>query len=269
MFKSYSYVISSGWWCTDESKLDKRAVFHGSDVIRRSEFHQHWYRSVVENTSPEKILVVDSASPVPPPLDGSDVRIEYIRLRGNAGHATDHEGLLCGWTRAVLLGIEYAAVNEFDYFVYVEQDALLYGKGVVEHCISKMNSPFMFGAGLGTPQLLQQSFFVIHRAGYKRFLSRFQSIQVPDSRISPEDKFFIASSALPLRLLVYYFQYLRGKKGRKKKFIHKAIIKFCKGFDELPIGYGRTRPINFSDEYFYFQHASDEEFREYLDRAGH
>ena len=86
---------------------------------------------------------------------------EFLSLPLNAGHSTDHKGKYSGWMRSILLGLEYAYLSDTEYFVYVEQDALLYGDNIVEKCIDKMTKPYMFGSGLGTKQPLQQSFFII------------------------------------------------------------------------------------------------------------
>ena len=51
--------------------------------------------------------------------------------------------------------------------------------------------------------------------------------------------------------------------GMKFLGLLKLISKFHKSFDELPIGYGRSRPINFSEPFLYFQHGSEKELAEY------
>ena len=68
-----------------------------------------------------------------------------IRLPRNPGHATVHTGHYSGWTASVLYSLEYALAADIDYLVYVEQDVLLYGQGIIEHCIARMRKPLMFG----------------------------------------------------------------------------------------------------------------------------
>ena len=84
----------------------------------------------------------------------------------NAGYSINHTGHLCGVVRAHLFGISYALINEVDYWVYVEQDALLYGAEIVEKCIDRMKRPYMFGSGEGTPQPTQHSLMIIRKDGY-------------------------------------------------------------------------------------------------------
>lgn len=252
-----NYIIGTGWWCGKGEPNPKRKIL-GSEVIRGKEFHKLWYESVCRFSDPSKIVIVDSASPVKPDLNKKDDRIEFISLIFNAGHPTVHRGMYSGWSRSVLLGIEYALMCDVDYFVYVEQDVLLYGKEIVEMCIDKMRGLYMFGSGDGTPQALQQSFFMIRKDGMKKFLNNIQFINHPDSALSPEAKFAVATNpalgVLPPRLL-------QTRYGRK-------LCSRLGQFERLPIGYGRKRPINFSDSHFYFQHGSEEEIDQYIKLTG-
>lgn len=262
-----NYIVGSGWWCTENAENDGRSVFYGSDWIRSKDFHKLWYWAVNEFTSPQKIFIVDSASPVAPDLSSCDPRLEFVSLPINAGHSTNHLGKFSGWTRSVLLGLEYAMASEADYFVYIEQDVLISGWGIVEYCIGQMRTPYMFGAGNGTSQVLQQSFFVVSKAGMRRFADRLRQVSAPDREISPEDKFFLAASRMG-RVLSRIYCYARKKrKGwARKRLVRYLRIKY-KNYDELPFGFGRSRPIDFGDHYYYFQHASQAELDEYIRRV--
>ncbi|MDP6437179.1 MAG: hypothetical protein QF803_08655 [Gammaproteobacteria bacterium] len=256
------YIICTGWWCPENREEDTREKLLGSDEIRGKDFHELWYQSVDNNTDPEKILIVDSASPVRPNLNRADNRIEFISLNFNAGHATDLKGKYAGCTRCWFLGLEYMMCSDADYFVYVEQDALLHGRKIIEHCISRMAGNYMFGSGEGTPQIVQQSLFIIARPGVRRFIQRYHAIDQTDGEISPETKFYIASSQLPVSFLI--FLRMRRKNKLIKKFDNWLYRKF-RSYQDLPLGYGRNRPINFQDKYFYFQHGSREELQAYND----
>jgi hypothetical protein len=102
-----NYIVGTGWWCTtqDMRSEQKQRKFLGSDFIRGRDFHKIWYKSLCENTSPKKIVIVDSNSPVKPDLNIDDHRIEFISLPFNAGHSTKHIGKWSGWMRSVLLGL--------------------------------------------------------------------------------------------------------------------------------------------------------------------
>lgn len=263
-FMQARYVIVSGWWCPDDGE-DSRRKLLGDDYIRSAEFHKVWYAAVDKYTNPEKILIVDSASPQPPPLNGDDPRVEYVRLSLNAGHSTNHQGKYCGYTRAILVGLEYALQCDADYLVYVEQDALVYGDGIVEHCINRMSHPYMFGHPRGTVQRLQQSFFIIKLDSARRFIQRLHSIAARDGEVSPEEKFHIAASKGPVALLCYL-----GQRREKKAYqrLDWKITPWLRNYDFLPMGYGRSRPVDFGEPFFYFQHGDREEVSKFLGLAG-
>ncbi|UNH23493.1 hypothetical protein [Moellerella wisconsensis] len=244
------YVIYSGWWCDNNTHTDNRDSYIGDDAIRDKQFHKKWFSCIEKYTSPEKILIIDSASPIKPDL-ANDNRIEFLSLTENFGHSTNHIGHMCGVTRAHLMGIYYAFLCDLDYCVYIEQDALIKGNFIVEEAISKMNKPYMFGSGKGTPYATQQSFFIIRKDGYMPFINRMSNFSSSCNEIAPENKFAIASSSLLSRLPEFIFR-IRGI-GR--------ILSYWPSFNKVPFGYGRTRPINFNDEHLYFQHGSSEEIR--------
>ena len=250
------YVIGSGWWSAGSDDHDERKKLYGDAEIRSSPFALLWHESISRYSNPDKILIVDSNSPVKPPQI-HDNRREIVSLPFNAGHSSNHSGKYAGWTRSVLVGLSYALASDSDYFVYVEQDCLLAGSGIVEAAISAMSSPFMFGSGVGTPQPLQQSFFVVRQDGYVRFLHRLQSIRQRDRELSPEWKFAVASGGIPAWMAAGL-----QRSVRLRALARRALLK-SGSFDTLPYGYGRVRPIDWSDEHFYFQWGSGDELAQY------
>lgn len=261
--KSFRYVIGSGWWCadTDERSINPERKLLGDDAIRGVAFFRIWLASIRRCTSPTAIVVIDSHSPVKP---DPELRAEaaWVELPFNAKHSTNHVGQWSGWLRSVLLSGHYALNSDADYFVYVEQDCLLQGKGIIEHCIAHMTTGLMFGSGTGTPQPLQQSFFIIQRQRLARFLDNLVSLRMSDRDLSPEWKFVYASwrplvLASNLGLLKY--------SGARHLALWIARRFF---YDQLPIGSGRTRPLPASPRYLYFQHGTSEEFAAYLEQTG-
>lgn len=257
MDKTFRYIIGSGWWCSGEAENthDEKRKLIGNPIIRNVDFHSKWYQSVIESTNPEKIVIVDSNSPIKPNLNDKDNRIVFISLPVNSGHSVNCTEKFCGWTKSVILSLQYAILANTDYFVYVEQDVLLKGKGIIEYCIRNMKTPYMFGHPKGTPQPLQQSLFIIKVSYAYCFLHGLFNSNLKDSELSPEHKFVYASS--PKRKLLDFFYFCF-----KQKKAQKLAYRF-KHFDYLPIGYGRTRPISFSDKYYYFQHGTIEELESY------
>ena len=262
--KKSNYIITSGWWSIGDDNKDSRKIIKGDSFIRSEEFHKLWFKAVNTFTNPKKIYIIDSASPVKPVIH-TDKEI-LISLLDNAGHSTNHTGKLCGVSRAHLLGMSFAMANEVDYWVYIEQDALIYGKGIIEECIQKMKKPYMFGYGLGTPQPVQQSLMIIKRDAIPKFIYNFNKIKAKDSEIAPETKFAIAATPI----LQYFPEKLfmkmedNTKLGNFLKRIIWKLIDIFRDFDYVPFGYGRVRPINFDDKFFYFQHGNKNELDVFL-----
>ena len=263
---AYKYIITTGWWCTNDNKLDDRKRKYGDSFIRTDEFHKTWFNAVNTFTKPKKIYIIDSNSPVKPLMNQEKEMM--ISLHNNAGHSTKLIGKLSGVSRAHLLGMSLAMVNEVDYWVYIEQDALIFGNEIIEKCIEKMKKPYMFGSGKGTPQPVQHSLMIIKKEAIPNFIKNFNAIKAKDNEISPEVKFAIATS-LPLRLIPEFF-YIHMEKnsffGRQLKRVIWKLFNLFQGFDNIPFGYGRVRPIDFNSTHFYFQHGDSNELNLFMQK---
>ena len=262
----FEYIITTGWWCTNDDKIDDRETKYGDSFIRTDSFHQTWFNLVNTFTNPKKIYIIDSDSPVKPLMD--ETSEVMISLHNNAGHSTEHKGKLSGVSRAHLLGMSLAMVNEVDYWVYIEQDALIFGNEIIEKCIEKMEKPYMFGTGIGTHQPVQQSLMIIKKEAIPNFIKNFNAIKAKDNQISPEVKFAIATS-LPLRLIPEYFYIQMAKSGLWASLIGRVIRRLFvlfQGFDSIPFGYGRVRPIDFDASHFYFQHGDSNELDLFMEK---
>ena len=259
-----NYVITTGWWCSDQNTKDRNELI-GDDAIRDKDFHKTWHECIRKTNSKANIYIVDSASPIKPPLNEGEA---LISLEKNFGHSTRCDYKLSGVTRAHVMGMTLALLNEYEYWVYIEQDALIQGDDLIERCISSLKSPMAFGDGTGTPYPAQQSFMIIKTSYINVFLHRLLNIKASDKEISPELKFCIASSPT-LSLLpasIYKFIERRGAFNKAARIIIYGAIKLLRGFDYIPFGYGRTRPINFSDKHFYFQHGNSAELDKFLSK---
>jgi hypothetical protein len=179
----------------------------------------------------------------------------------NAKHATEHLGQWSGWTRSVLLSGHYALNTDADYFVYIEQDCLLQGNGIVDYCISVMTKDLMFGPGDGTPQPLQQSFFIVRRRSLRRFLNNLASLCATDRDLPPEWKFIFSC----WRPMVLGANLGIWKRRSIRRVAHRVAR--CFFYDPLPIGSGRARPIPTNNAYYYFQHGTTEDIEAYLNNG--
>ncbi len=262
--KIVSYIIGTGWWCGKESDTNRKTF--GSEAIRGKDFHKIWSESIKRTTTPDRILMIDSASPVKPDLD-SELPIKMVELNQNTGHSTNLKqgNKFCGWMSSVLLSLEYASLCECDYYVYVEQDVLLHGDDIIERCILESNgADYLFGRDTQRPQPLQQSFFIIKREAIDKFVSRIRQIKYSDAVMGPEFKFALATSPWFSLIPKMLFVQREGVFGKIMFRVSNILAKALGKYSYLQIGYGRERPINFSDSHYYFQHGTAEELERYM-----
>jgi hypothetical protein len=87
--------------------------------------------------------------------------------------------------------------------------------------------------------------------------------------VAPEYKFMLAASrflpSVTLRLAAHTPVELLWKAGTR---LFATMCSLAGGYEVLPFGYGRDRPINFRDEVFYFQQGTAEEIAQYRGLTG-
>lgn len=260
------YIIASGWWSCQRDE-DTRDQLIGDDQIRNSDFHTLWYQCIKRFTNADEIVVIDSASPIKPENINDET---WISLRKNFGHSTNHESKYSGVSRSFMMSMMYAFANDYDYWVYIEQDALIYGDNIIEQAIKNSYQSIIWGDGKGTPQPTQQSLMIFEKNQIPVFLYHYEKINCTDAEISPEWKFLFAANSLARILPSTTLKYLANpSKSRIANLPKKIFIKFLRlfdRFDDLPFGYGRVRPINFEDSHFYFQHGDKQELKLFLNK---
>ena len=258
-------LVTTGWYASNEPRSYRTA---GDDAIRGVGFRPIWWQSVDTFLAPEHVLVVDSASPVKPTeSEFTATPVERIELLMNPGHSQNGRTHYCGAMAAIMLSMEYALFNDVDMFLYVEQDALLYGKGILERTKRALRRrDLVFGRGEVD---VQQSFFAANKKGLRRFLSALHSINYSDKQIAPENKFMYAGCRmLPSPVLKLAEHTSVDKRRRAGLILFAMACRMCRNYEFLPFGYGRDRPINFKDDVFYFQHGSMVELDQYLRLTG-
>lgn len=267
-------LLGTGWF---SAVHDANYITCGSSLIRSLEFRPFWWYGVKNFLRPNEVLVIDSASPVElSEFSANEMRVQQLVLPSNPGHSQTTSQHYCGWTASVLISLEYAIASDFDIFVYVEQDVLLYGSDLRDEIIKKVQkSPVVFGDGADTPQVLQQSFFAIERRSMRPFLSGLHMINSSDGVVSPESKFHIALAPLWARRFLTVMELCKAKRNRQTGLIQRVNFFLMRYFSAVAFrltrrysfwdfGYGRSRPVNFGADSFYFQHGSEGEIHEYL-----
>ncbi len=224
------YIIHTGWWC-DGTGLHPGATKYSDARIRTQDFFDVWYEFVRAYTNPEKIIVVDSASPTRPRLDGKDV--EFVSMKRNFLHGMKCDTKYGGWTRAFFTGAFYALMNDADYAVFVEQDCLPVGEGIIERAIANMGDKRISFA-LGGPNRSDQSLTVLRTDYVLDFMRGFFALPQDDRELDTEDK-----------------------------FMH--VVRSDDSLVPLPFGYARNRPINFRDQHFFAQQWRKSELMQLFD----
>jgi hypothetical protein len=259
-------LVTSGWYAANESR---NYITHGDDSIRGVEFRPLWWRSLDTFVQPEHVFIVDSASPLKPnDAAYTATKFQHLELLTNPGHSQTGTMHYAGYMAGVILGLEFALLNGVDMFLYVEQDALVFGAGIVEKTKNALRrKDLVFGAGSGLD--IQQSFFAATKKGIRQFLSALHAIDYSDKRVAPEHKFmFAASRFLPAKLIGLAAHTPIDKLRVAGLTLFARACSLSKNYEILPFGYGRDRPINFNDDVFYFQHGSADELLQYKKRTG-
>jgi len=252
-------LIGSGWWCNEAEDRDN---VYGDAFIRSSDFFELWHDSVKSQKFDLDIFVTDSASPIKPKHDFDDDRVCFVSLNENGGHAVNHKGFYCGWTRSVIMSMTYCMCGNYDYYVYVEQDALLQGD-VIKQAIDEAESKgAVFGFSKQTAYQMQVSFFIVKQSLIREFLGKLYQIDKTDKEIAPENKFSLALSRVNFPPVSWLLAFNNTFTSKVFRVLNQ--IPLMRKFSYLSFGYGRERPIDFSNEPYYFQQATKEEISAYL-----
>jgi hypothetical protein len=259
-------LVTSGWYASNEPRSYRTA---GDDLIRGVGFRPLWWRSLDRYIAPAHVFIVDSASPVKPDDAAyTATKFQRLELLRNPGHSQNGTTHYCGAMAAIILGLEFALHNDVEMFLYVEQDALVFGDTIVEKTKNALRRrDLVFGGSSDVD--IQQSFFGANKKGIRHFLSALHSIDFTDKRVAPENKFMFAGARmLPSPLVGLAAHTSIDKLRRAGLLLFSLVCTLCRNYEFLPFGYGRERPINFNDDAFYFQHGSVEEVLQYRRLTG-
>lgn len=228
------YIIGTGWWCDGSgTHLHSRYQKGVDKATRQKDFFELWYRAVKKYTTPRKIVVIDSNSPVVPEFDKKrDVQVYSLSKNWGPGRRGTLDGKLSGWDRGILTAASIAYLDNAAYFVYLEQDCLVKGKGIIEHAISKFDKDKMIlvGDGEGTPDPIQQSLIIIKHEYIPTFINKEMSATPKFLRTSAEKRYFS-----------HYQKHLQF----------------------LPFEGGRHRPIKWNNRFVYAQHLNKHELNQF------
>src|ERR1700722_8438805 len=258
-------LVTSGWFATDEARS---YVTAGDELIRGVGFRPLWWKSVDTFIKTQHVFIVDSASPVKPDDAAcTSTPFQYTELLINPGHSQNGKTHYCGAMAAIIMGLEFALHNDVEMFLYLEQDALVFGDAIVEKTKNALRrKDLVFGSGALD---IQQSFFAANKKGIRRFLSALHAINYSDKQVAPDPNSMFAASRFLPSPLIKLAEFTEIEKMRVAGLrLFSLVCGLTKNYAFLPFGYGRKRPINFGDDVFYFQHGSADELARYKKRTG-
>lgn len=184
-----SYTVISGWYADHKQR---QYPTYGSDFVRSAACFDIWYHCVNRFTSPTKILIVDSASPIRPTLP-ADPRIEWVSLSRNFGHTTEARSFHGGWSRSLLAGLVYGYANGDPYTVLIEQGTLFYGNDIIERQINRYpDADVIAPDGAGTPQPIGTGILIFRTSAIPHFIERYTAVPEADHTFDPERKTVLA-----------------------------------------------------------------------------
>lgn len=233
-------IVGSGWWC-DNRPHDWTI---GSPITQSVIFFKLWYRQVMQCLNPHSIVVTDSAAPEKPDYR-SFTNVHWIELDRNYGQPNDIrvgriQAKYSGFTRAVVNGAMYALCCEADFYVFVEQDCLLYGDDLLNCAVADCNEDILVGPptkngrglkGSVAAPMLQNALVIVRRAGLERFIDGILGAPWTDGQVSPEE----------------------------------TMRRRMPPYGLIGIPFGRSRPIDFKEPNFYTHHLDDDELHGFLE----
>lgn len=191
-------------------------------------FFEIWYQNTLKNAPNSQIRLIGPDCPdnIPhKPWLPQDANVYVVATYPNLGHIHDYidgkrDGIWCGWTAGIVLGMMDAYVNGWD-FIYKEQDCLAFGDFTSQLIKENANYDITYGScRLMGPA---QSLFIVKHFMIPVVIGCLA--QYMDKNVLPE----------------YKFQKLEVRQNR------------------LSFGYDRDRPFNPEDEVFYVQQLSKED----------
>ncbi len=136
------------------------------------------------------------------------------------------------WVASVVMGATYALFNKMD-FLYIEQDCLVHGLDKVLKFAQGKDICYGYGRYSYAPGWAENSLLWVRNEYLELFIPECTRIRnTPDAMPKLEERF------------------------------HDL---FCADFTPWPFGYGRKRPIDFSQPVFYAQQLSDEEIKKFME----
>ena len=209
-----NYIITSGYCSAGKCPYPWNVDTSRHKLMKGPEFHELWEEIVAKYTNPKAVLIIDSD-------EKAKIKTNHTLLPmvENFGHQIGKiEGQFCGWTRAWLLGMFYAWINDCDHF-FVEQDVLAFGnwtEAIYEH-VDKNRLSMTFGSkGFSGSAYEQEVGLTFTRKGFiPEFLKAFMIFESTDKAFGAEHKIAVIRKLFGKRVGFHPFGYGLTKPERE------------------------------------------------------
>lgn len=226
------YIITSGWCGHISNPPPWKESMENSEITKCIEWHRLWRMNLYIHARPSRVIIF--GSPVPEQVGPFDLGpiAQIVWMVRNFGHqiSSTHERgelNLCGWSRAWVLGLWWAYMNECDH-IWVEQDVLCFGDwvGAIYRHAEENNLAFMVGAKKwGAKQYQQENSLT-----------------------------FTQRDAIPAVIEGYLFPTLEKDCVEIRIAAVRQHLGGASGF--LPFGYGFKRPERWTEELPFYIHRA-------------
>jgi len=195
----------------------------------------YWRRHIEAQIRPDALILYYSRCDIPADvLDWENNLGEEVILSKSRARELPYRH---DWSASVLHGALYAYCNNMDY-LYIEQDCMVHNiPAALEFA---KNHPMCYGYGKYSmyPGWAENCLIFVRRDSLSKFIARMVSCGIKD---------------------------LDGSGTLVEQLFHN---KFCDMMEPWPFGYGRIRPIDFTQPVFYAQQLTDTEIAQFMALEG-
>jgi len=220
--------IGTGW---HSNGVGPRNSIAPEQMYRPDYIESVWKPYIERFVKPIKYVVYQSECVAPAEIVSDDIQVIKSSRSGTMHHNNDY-------VASYMAGAMYAFINEC-HFVYIEQDCLVYGLDkAIEWALKK---PIVYGYGQYSPVhgWPETSFTFINW----KYLSEFMEHGTQD-----DWAFWTHEHDKPP------FGEMRWRE------LYQCDAAFW------PFGYGRSRPIDFTQDIFYAQHITENEMQRFFEK---
>lgn len=226
---SSNLCIGTGWCAQKEghNNSSRSKLQNSPEWMER-----HWRPHIEAQIMPDAWVLYESRCDIPPKMDlwGALIGEEHILALAKARDLPYRHD----WVTSALLSASYAYSNNMD-FLYIEQDCMVHNLPAVLEFARNHQMCYGYGKYSLYGGWAENSLVWVRNDGLAKFI---------------------------FRLLSGNMKNIDGKKEKQEQVFHRYFENMAESW---PFGFGRIRPIDFSQPVFYAQQLTDIEIDRFKD----